>query len=87
MNKPNYHWTSRLLCVLAAVSVCGCGSPQIKERDSFDVVVLGGTSAGVAAAVAERIQSGRPSPPAPLPRRERGVILGRPERRAGKETV
>ncbi len=51
MNKPNYHWTSRLLCVLAAVSVCGCGSPQIKERDSFDVVVLGGTSAGVAAAV------------------------------------
>jgi hypothetical protein len=51
MNKLNF-WRARgLLCVLAAVSVCGCSSAQVKEKDSFDVVILGGTSAGVAAAV------------------------------------
>jgi hypothetical protein len=51
MNKFKRQLAGGFLCVLAAVSMCGCKSPQVKEGDSFDVVVLGGTSAGVAAAV------------------------------------
>ncbi len=51
MNKLKRHLAGRFLCLLAAALVFGCNNPQVKDNESFDVVVYGGTSAGVAAAV------------------------------------
>lgn len=42
---------SVLLCVLTAVQIGGCAGAATAHRDAYDVVVYGGTSGGVTAAV------------------------------------
>ncbi|UCF42907.1 MAG: FAD-dependent oxidoreductase, partial [Planctomycetota bacterium] len=45
-------WLARgFLCLFVLISAFGCSSATRSDRESFDVVVLGGTSGGIAAAV------------------------------------
>ena len=51
MNKSKNWLAMAFLSVILIISVFGFERPMRKGRESFDVVVLGGTSAGVVAAV------------------------------------
>jgi len=51
MNKAKCLLTRGFLCLFVLFSAFGCGHAKRGDRESFDVVVLGGTSGGVAAAV------------------------------------
>lgn len=44
-------FASGFLCLFVLISVFGCSGATRSDRESFDVVVLGGTSGGIAAAV------------------------------------
>ncbi len=51
MGRLAVHGLRAVICVWLAVCVCGCAGMRAADRDMYDVVVYGGTSAGVTAAV------------------------------------
>ncbi len=51
MGKPSRWLLSAVLCIFTAVLFFGCGGPTGGQVQSYDVVVVGGTSGGIVAAV------------------------------------